>query len=257
MTALRRPQALLLDFGGVVVETTSRPTWRDELTTEVHRQLVAAGITQLSLDDVRIDLDAGCAASSAWKNAMSRPRDALEMTHRQFWGDFVAPDWPVAARELVLSHATWLCKVMGELRSERAIRPGMEKLLDAADAKGVLVGIVSNALSGVVHRELLERVGLQDRFALQVYSDEVGYRKPNPEMIWIATRALQLDPQHCWYVGDNFDRDVVCGRRAGVGGTILMEAAKTYQLPYRVRDQADVVVADPLGLLELLDEVLS
>ena len=36
-----------------------------------------------------------------------------------------------------------------------------------------------------------------------------------------------------------------------------MEAAKTYQPPYRVRDQADEVVADPMGLLELLDEVLS
>jgi len=249
---LGAPRALLLDFGGVVVQTTSRPSWRAELAAEVHRQLVAAGGSSLSVDDIAVDIEAGAAADSAWKNAMSRPRNPSEMTHRMFWGDFVASDWPDSAREVVLAHATLLCHLMGRLRSDRAVRPGMDELLTAADDAAIPVGIVSNALCGDVHREYLAEIGWDKRFALEVYSDEVGVRKPNPEMVHIACRALGVQPDETWYVGDNFDRDVVCGRRAGAGTVVLMEARATYRRPYPVRDQPDVVVADPYGLLALL-----
>jgi phosphoglycolate phosphatase-like HAD superfamily hydrolase len=94
--------------------------------------------------------------------------------------------------------------------------------------------------------------GLDKRVVLQVYSDEVAVRKPNPEMIRIAARALDTDPGACWYVGDNYDRDVLCGRRAGVGAAILMEARGTYDRPYIVQAEPDAVVADPDGLRELL-----
>ena len=81
---------------------------------------------------------------------------------------------------------------MGELKQERATRPGMEDLFDAAEEFGVPVAVVSNALSGAVHRDYMQVTGLDKRVALQVYSDEVQVRKPNPEMIFIATRALGI-----------------------------------------------------------------
>lgn len=251
------PRALLLDFGGVVVQTTSRPSWRTELAETVHEQLAAVGFSELSLDDIALDIRAGAAADSAWKNAMSRPRHPEEMTHRRFWGDFVAADWPEHARDLVLAHATPLCHLMGRLRSDRAVRPGMDELLTAAADAGVPVGIVSNALCGAVHREFLADIGWDKRFALQVYSDEVQVRKPNPEMVFIACRALGLEASETWYVGDNFDRDVVCGRRAGAGGVILMEDHATYRVPFTVRDSPDAVVADPYGLLRLFSTAIT
>ncbi|HUR06006.1 MAG TPA: HAD hydrolase-like protein [Nonomuraea sp.] len=36
-----------------------------------------------------------------------------------------------------------------------------------------------------------------------------------------------MDPADAWYVGDNLDRDVVRGRRAGVGMTVLMTSKST------------------------------
>jgi hypothetical protein len=98
---------------------------------------------------------------------MSRPHAPAELTHREFWRDFVAADWPAQARELVSIEATPLCKLMGELRQ---------------------------------------------------------------------------------------DRDVVCGRRAGAGGVILMEARGTYERPYVVRDTPDATVADPGELTRLLND---
>lgn len=252
MTHLCRPAALLLDFGGVLVQTTKRPGWSAELAHAVHDRLTTAGCTALSVEDVRIDIEAGAAADSHWKNAMSRPPAPPEMTAAFFWAELVAADWPVAARSLVGTEAGALCRLMGELRQDRATRPGTQRLLAVAAERSIRVAVVSNALSGLVHRDYLARTGLDKQLAVQVYSDEVGVRKPNPELIRHAARALGLTPADCWYVGDNFDRDVVCGRRAGAGGTVLMEAADTYRVPYRVRAEPDAVVADPDGLCDLL-----
>lgn len=252
MDQLIRPAALLLDFGGVVVATTNRPSWPEELAAELHRDLTAAGCHELSHEDIVSDLKAAAAADSHWKNAMSRPAAPAEMTAHRYWTQFVAADWPPAALAFVTAHALVLCHRQGELRQDRETRPGMDELLDAADGFGLPVAIVSNALSGSVHRDYLRNTGLDKRLALQVYSDEAGVRKPNPEMIHLAARALGVPASRTWYVGDNFDRDVLCGRRAGVGASVLMEARGTYERPYVVRVRPDAVVADPYGLRDLL-----
>ncbi|MEU1365768.1 HAD family hydrolase [Streptomyces sp. NPDC005803] len=252
MDQLIRPAALLLDFGGVVVATTNRPSWTGELAAELHHDLVAAGCHDLTHDDIVCDLKAAAAADSHWKNAMSRPAAPVEMTAHRYWTEFVAADWPPAARAFVTAHALTLCHRQGELRQDRETRPGIDGLLDAADRYGLPVAVVSNALSGSVHRDYLRNTGLDKRFALQVYSDEAGVRKPNPEMIHLAARALDVPASRTWYVGDNFDRDVLCGRRAGVGASVLMEARGTYERPYVVRVRPDAVVADPYALRDLL-----
>lgn len=252
MNQLIRPAALLLDFGGVVVATTNRPSWTQELAAELHRELTTAGCGELTHEDIVCDLKAAAAADSHWKNAMSRPAAPVEMTAHRYWTEFVAADWPEAARAYVTAHAQVLCHRQGELRQDRELRPGIGELLDTASDHGLPVAVVSNALSGSVHRDFLRRTGLDKQLALQVYSDEAGVRKPNPEMIRIAARALGVPVDRTWYVGDNFDRDVLCGQRAGVGASVLMEARGTYERPYVVRARPHAVVADPHGLGELL-----
>jgi phosphoglycolate phosphatase-like HAD superfamily hydrolase len=252
---LAAPRALLLDFGGVIVETSKVAGWERLLAEEVAPRL--AGIAAApDLGQIARDIGFGARADARWKDAMSRPFAPRELTHAEFWGDFVAADWPAAARAAVVADAAELCRRMGHLKCVRRLRDGMERLLDRADAAGVPVGIVSNALSGQVHLDWLAEHGLTDRFAVMVHSDEAGVRKPNPEMILAAARALGVGPGEAWYVGDNFDRDVLCGRRAGVGGNILMEAKGTWELPYELDLRPDAIVADPNELLALLEAAL-
>jgi FMN phosphatase YigB (HAD superfamily) len=250
----QKPAALLLDFGGVIFETRSRPGWTAQLAKEVHAQLAAAGHSALDGEMIETDLLAALAANKAWKAAMSRPYAPRDTTHAQFWGDFVAADWPEPARTVVLAHATPLCRRMGELCADRTPREGIRELFDSARRRDIPIGVVSNALLGDVHRLALAETGLEQYIAVQLYSDELGIRKPNPEMIATAARALDVSAQQCWYVGDNYDRDVVCGRRAQVACNVLMVAKSTYKRPYRVRDEPDVVVADPHELLSLLED---
>lgn len=255
---LAAPKALLLDFGGVVVATTPVPGWQVRLAAHVRALLDQAGVAapELAVEQIADDIKAGGIADSHWKDAMSRPYSPRELRHEEFWGDFVAGDWPKPARDVVLAEAYDLCHKMGSWKSRRVLRNGMLELLDAADAAGVPVGIVSNALCGKVHVDFLDAHGLTGRFAVVIHSDEVKVRKPNPEMIWLATRALGIEASEAWYVGDNFDRDVLCGHRAGVGGNVLMEDKGTYDLPYELKLEPDAVVADPVGLLALFAQAM-
>ncbi|GAA2857071.1 hypothetical protein GCM10010517_15410 [Streptosporangium fragile] len=248
------PKALLLDFGGVLVETARRPSWAAELAAELHAMLERAGFRGLTAEEIETDIRAGARADSCWKDSTSRQFAPEEMTHRRFWAEFVATDWPEQARALVTAEATPLCRRMGELRSERTTRDGVKELLSACRDHGVIPAVVSNALCGAVHRDFMARDALDHQVAVQVYSDEVGVRKPNPEMIWIACRALGVAASQVWYVGDNHDRDVVCGERAGAGATVLMVSHSTEKIPYRVRQRPHATVDDPYGLLRLLEE---
>ncbi|MDT0158143.1 HAD family hydrolase [Microbacterium sp. ARD32] len=254
MTKLIRPRGLLVDFGGVIVETANRKDWQVGLAAFVHAQLAEAGLEfpELTESVIENDIRAGGRADSRWKDAMSRPFAPAELKYEEFWEGFVAGDWPAAARDHVRDNARELCRVMGEMKQERVTRDGFVEFLDLADEASIPVAIVSNTLMGQVHRDYLTRTGLTERFAEQIYSDEVRVRKPNPEMIHLGARAIGETAATCWYVGDNFDRDVLCGVRAGVGGNILMEARSTYDLPYELSVTADAIVADPWGLRELL-----
>jgi HAD superfamily hydrolase (TIGR01549 family) len=248
-----RPEALLLDFGGVIVESAKRPSWAAELAAEVHGLLGRAGFDGLAAQDIESDLRAAARADSYWKDSTSRRYAPEELTHREFWAEFVAADWPEQARALVSVEAAPLCKRMGELRGDRKTRPGTEELLAACWEHGVRPAIVSNALCGAVHRDYLAHNGLDHLVAAQVYSDEAGVRKPNPELIRLACRALGVAPAQVWYVGDTYDRDVVCGARAGVGATVLMTSGATGTMPYQVRQSPQATVDDPRGLLNLLE----
>jgi HAD superfamily hydrolase (TIGR01549 family) len=246
-----RPRALLLDFGGVLVEDVHRAGWAADLGMTVHTLLNARRVTGASAEEIAADLAAGLAAYERWCDGVSRPYAPTEVGHEQFWADFIAPDWPAAAREVVLAHSAALCRRLGELRNQWRVRPGVAEVLEYAAGQGTQLAVVSNTLSGAVHRDFLERAGLADRFAVQLYSDEVGVRKPNPELILRATRSLAVDPDQCWFVGDTRSRDVRCGRRARVAVTVLMRSSRTLAEP-PTPIEPDHEVADPIELLDLL-----
>lgn len=248
---LPAPRAVLLDFGGVVAQVTPREDWLPRMADEV-AALLGASRARLPRHAIAADIAAGAAAESMWKNAMSRPPAPRDLSQQEFWVEFVGGDWPEPARAVLRTHAARLSRRIGELRADRVVTPGMVPLLDLLRGFGIPVAIVSNALSGAVHRDFLAAAGLADRFAAQIYSDEVGVRKPNPLMIELACRAVDVRPGDVWYVGDVPDRDVVCGRRAGVAATILMRSGATNRAPYCVRSVADLEVSSPGELAELV-----
>lgn len=242
------PRAVLLDFGGVLVESIHRPLGLVEVATALDDLLRRNGANSLRRSRIVRDLRAGWRAYDDWKRAQSRRAAPREIAHREFWEDFVAADWPGPARAVVAAHASMLCERIDVATKDRAPREGALALLHELRRLALRTSLVSNALAGAGSRALVERYGMAPFLDAQVYSDEVGVRKPNPEIFRRAAERIDVALGDCWYVGDMLDRDVLGARRAGVGCVIL--------LPSRATDRGPDVVARPDHVIRRLAELV-
>ncbi|MFC8304500.1 HAD family hydrolase [Specibacter sp. NPDC057265] len=241
------PLGLLLDFGGVIVNSSKPEQWQ-EMVTDAVLDLVAPGLLP-PRERVLADITAGAVAAGLWRNAMSRPRHPLELDQHSYVMDFIAADWPQRARDAIGEHIAAVCYLISSTKEHRTLRDGIGELLAWCTEVGLPVAIVSNSMCGQVHRDYLSAAELSGHFVAELYSDELGLRKPNPDFLKLGAQALGLDVGDCWYVGDHLDRDVLCGVRAGMGANVLMPSPGSSPKPYAVPVQADLVVNTPGELL--------
>ena len=85
-------------------------------------------------------------------------------------------------------------------------------------ASGLTLALISNTMRtpGAVLRKLLDRAGLLDCFAHTTFSDEVGVRKPAPEIFLDTLRRVGGEPETAVHVGDDAILDVEGAQRAGL-----------------------------------------
>jgi putative hydrolase of the HAD superfamily len=185
-------EAILFDWSNTLVQFT----WDDDLLEEGHRAgLAAAGSDQ----------------------------DAAAFTERY--------------RELVLKAATPaddyrdLLHELGVAEADRFIdaehevwRPAHEALgsaqalLDALRSRGIKTALVANSWPDPARllRADVEAFGLAEQFDVIVFSEEVGFRKPQPEIFLHALERLGVEPENAMFVGDRLDSDVQGAARVGM-----------------------------------------
>ena len=80
-----------------------------------------------------------------------------------------------------------------------------------------LVGLICNTglTPGFGLRRLLTREDIAKYFDLMLFSDEVGIRKPDPEIFHMATQKLKVKPCEIVHIGDNLKSDVWGAKNAG------------------------------------------
>lgn len=254
MTALSvPPQGLLLDFGGVLVKTSKIDGGVDHLTDWMVDLATARGIPA-DRAEVHSSLETGLAKLSAWKDSSSALTEPAELDPLSIVRDFLAHALPDQVAEFYASEADMVLAAMNLCVTAYTVRPGVRRLLAIAHAAGIPTAIVSNAHSGASHRQVLDHLGLSG-FVAQFYSDEMEIRKPHPDMIHLAARAVGVTTEACWYVGDTLDRDVQAGRRAGVGAVLVTESQHTDTPPFEVGEEPDARFPDPSPLADLLAEL--
>lgn len=235
------PHALLLDFGGVIAEAPPRKGIPDRLVNAVH----AAVQGTVSRDRITTGLVSATAAYATWRDSMS-----TEVPRAHLWEELVAGDWPDPARRAVGRHAEELSRIWVH-RPGWQVRPGIRRCLATAAAAGLPVAVVSNTMSAAAHRGFLDEVGLSRLLEVQIYSDELRIRKPDPEPIRQAAARLGVPPELCWFVGDSLHRDILCARRAA-GAAILMRSHRTAAEPPLPTLTPDATVDDGRGLNDLM-----
>jgi HAD superfamily hydrolase (TIGR01549 family) len=247
-----RPHALLLDFGGVLVDAPPQDPAPVGLVERLHD--LVGGV--VPAERIARDLVTGARDYASWRDRVSAEDRPADLTHERVWDDFVAARWPRAARAAMRREATALSYTWTR-RPEWAVVAGIPELLATAAGAGIPMAIVSNTLCGAAHRDFLAEVGLAERFAAQYYSDEAGVRKPNPELAWRAAQALGVPIGQCWFVGDSLIRDVACARRAGAGAAVLLRSPRTDRERPPAGIAPDATVDDGHGARDLLTASLS
>ncbi|HLY86548.1 MAG TPA: HAD family hydrolase [Gaiellaceae bacterium] len=107
-------------------------------------------------------------------------------------------------------HAMW--------RPAYSVLASARALLETLRDRGLKTGLVANAWPdpGRILRADAEALGLAPFLDALVFGEEVGARKPDPEIFLCACRELGVDPSATLFVGDDLTDDVHGAARVGM-----------------------------------------
>ncbi len=120
--------------------------------------------------------------------------------------------------------------------------------------RGVGKGLMTALDLQQIHRQMQSRLALSNASfdAIYAYTEipECRHRpKPDPEMLYTASKELSIELSQSWIVGDS-DRDILMGRAANLKGCIRFLSDKNPEV------DADHTVSDTIELRDLLKKIL-
>ena len=74
--------------------------------------------------------------------------------------------------------------------------------------------------------EKILRLRIQDFLDDIIITEEVGIRKPNPKVFELALSRLSIEPNECFYIGDNYERDIVPCIELGIRTALIHRGGK-------------------------------
>ena len=116
------------------------------------------------------------------------------------------------AEECVLA---WYNRVTDLIYIEPDVKPALRLLRKG----GLKLGLVSNtSWPSMAHDTDLERFGIRDLLECRLYSCEVGWEKPAPQIFEEALGCLELPPEQVAFVGDFLRYDIAGAHAVGMKG---------------------------------------
>jgi len=122
------------------------------------------------------------------------------------------------------------------LSRSASVEDGLRDMLRRLGECGIKLGLVSNTFvpAAVLDRHL-EQLGLLELLPVRVYSCQVGYRKPHPDIFAIALHRAGLEASEALFVGDSLRADIFGANRAGMISVLKDPAGRHNHDPIRPR----------------------
>ena len=94
---------------------------------------------------------------------------------------------------------------------------GILDFLDYLKKHGIRTSVISNiTYSGEAVKDRINSVITNHNFEFIIATSEYMFRKPNKRIFELALEKADLNPEDVWYIGDNYECDVVGARNAGI-----------------------------------------
>ena len=201
----RPPRAVVFDWGGTIT-----PWHTIDLRAPWTAFADGVGAIACQRNDIAGQLYA--AADDAWRVTRTEGRSAcLEdlLTAVGF-----PPGAPTTTAGLAAYDTFW--------DAHTVTHPVIPDVWEALRDKGLRIGVLSNTIwSRERHRAIFERDGVLDLIDADVYSSEVEWAKPRPEIFLEIAARLGVEPAECVYVGDRGYEDVHGPQQVGMRAVLV------------------------------------
>ncbi|HEY6537779.1 MAG TPA: HAD family hydrolase [Candidatus Dormibacteraeota bacterium] len=242
MTPAGRPRGICFDYGRTLV-TITRPVaaiaasgldLKEALELGERGWRGSAGEFLLALDEMVDRM-----VDEEQQSLLGREVD-FAAVHRQAMervlGTRPAPE--VSDRVSLALQRAWVSGV--------APIPEAGAVLAELRVRGLRLALCSNAPYPAEQMlDQLEQLGLRAYFDAVVFSGAVGWRKPHPRIFMEMLRRLGLPASQVWFVGDEWDADILGARAVGMRAILAPGATAPAQPGERLERWPDL-----LALLE-------
>lgn len=187
------PKAVLFDLDGTLVDSAA------DLACSINEVLAIRSLGPLSILSVRDMIGHGI-------------RTLVERAHH-------ACGVPLPTEELDEATTSMHAAYANQLVHRTSLMPGAATAIDAAKSFGIPMALVTNKPQQFA-REILNHFGLLSRFEVVIGGDTGPPRKPEPDMLLLATRQLGVVPDACLMVGDG-QADIAAACSAGMPSLLV------------------------------------
>lgn len=132
---------------------------------------------------------------------------------------------------------------------------GVREILDYCKEQDIPVGVLTNG-KHKYQKKKVQTLGIDRWFSNEriFISEDIGYTKPNPNAFFAVQKALQLDPEKTWFIGDTFEVDVEGAKKAG--WNVIWFNHRRRKMP-EGEFRADREAASEKELLETIKEIMK
>lgn len=237
-------KAVFFDMGGTIQTFWHTRELRLKATPDLQKQLLLAGI-DIHLSDEQLYEVVTSGLARYHRQAINT---LDELPAAQVWSEYILAGYPVEPQR-VAAAAEDLMFFIETRYYQREMRPEIPAVLQAIQAMGLKIGLISNVHSRGQVPANLEQYGIRQYFDPIVLSCEYGRRKPDPAIFHYAARMANTPASKCAYIGDRVSRDILGARRAGYG--------KAIQIRHDFDHGEDDLGAIPDAVIEHMTELVD
>ncbi len=129
--------------------------------------------------------------------------------------------WTLARLGIDRARQDWLAPLLAEehmanLTKRTHLDVSATTTLEALQRQGYQLGLVSNFDSEPAAWHVLEQHGLLEHFGTVLISAGFGRRKPHRSIFLAALQRLGASASGAWFVGDNYEEDILGAQNAGL-----------------------------------------